>query len=69
MLVTDDEIDKYYRDHRAALQHQYPGKSLDDLRDTLRDLLTGERVNTLFFAWLDQQRKDSKIKYLEENLA
>ena len=69
VLVTDDEIEKYYRDHRAALRRQYPGKSLDDLRDNIRDILTGDRVNTLFFSWLDQQRKDSKIKYLEENLA
>lgn len=69
VLVTDDEIEKYYREHRAALARQYPGKSLDDLRDQIRNILSGERVNTLFFSWLDEQRKDSKIKYLEENLA
>lgn len=69
VLVTDEEIEKYYRAHRAALQREHPGRSLDDLRDTIRDILSGDRVNTLFFAWLDEQRKDSKIKYLEENLA
>ena len=68
VLVTDEEIEKYYREHRAGLQREYPGKSLDDLHDTIRDILSGDRVNTLFFAWLDEQRKDSKIKYLEENL-
>ncbi len=69
VLVTDEQVEKYYREHRTVLQRQYPGKSLDDLRDNIRDILSGERVNSLFFAWLDEQRKDSKIKYLEENLA
>lgn len=69
VLVTDDQIDKYYRDHRAALQRQLPGKSLDDIRDSIRQTLTGESVNKLFFAWLDEQRKASKIKYFEAGLA
>jgi parvulin-like peptidyl-prolyl isomerase len=68
VLVTDSEIDKYYREHRAALQRQYPGKSPNDLRDTIRDI-TGESVNKLFFTWLDEQRKDSKITYMERGLA
>jgi hypothetical protein len=69
VLVTDDEVDKYYRDHRAALSRDYPGKSLDELRDPIRDILSGERVNKLFFSWLDEQRKSSKITYREEGLA
>lgn len=68
VLITDDEIEKYYREHRAALARQYPGKSLDDLRDEIRNILTGEQVNQQFFAWLDQQRKDTKIQFREENL-
>lgn len=68
VLITDDEIEKYYREHRAALARQYPGKSLDDLRDEIRNILTGERVNQQFFAWLDQQRKDTKIQFHEESL-
>src|SRR2546421_3945481 len=27
VLVTDDEIEKYYRDHAAALRREYPSKS------------------------------------------
>lgn len=69
VLVTDDEVEKYYRDHTTALNHQYPGKSLDDLRDQIRDIIAGERVNQLFFTWLNEQRKDTKIQYLEEKLA
>jgi peptidyl-prolyl cis-trans isomerase SurA len=68
VLVTDDEIEKYYRQHAAALKRQYPGKSLDDLRDQIRDILTAEGVNRQFFAWLDDQRSNTKIRYLEESL-
>jgi hypothetical protein len=68
VLVTDDEIEKYYREHATALRRQYPGKSDDDLREKVRDILTAEGVNKLFFAWLDDQRNDTKIKYLEASL-
>lgn len=68
VLVTDDEIEKYYQQHAAALKRQYPGKSLDDLRDQIRDILTAEGVNKEFFAWLDEQRSGTKIQYVEENL-
>ncbi|HZS46178.1 MAG TPA: hypothetical protein VFC63_13975 [Blastocatellia bacterium] len=68
VLVTDDEIEKYYRQHASALKREHPGKSLDDLRDDIRDILTAEGVNQQFFAWLDEQRSDTKIRYLEDNL-
>lgn len=69
VMVTDDEIEKYYRDHSAALRRAHPGQSLDQLRAEIRDTLTGQGVNQQFFGWLDEQRKNSKIKYLEESLA
>jgi hypothetical protein len=68
VLVTDQDIDTYYKQHEAELQRAHPGASLDDLREEIRDIITGERVNQQFFAWLDQQRKDAKIIYLEQNL-
>ena len=68
VLITDDEIDKYYQDHMAALRREYPGKQPDELRSQVRDILTGEKVNTDFFAWLDDQRKDNHIEYLEASL-
>ncbi len=69
VMVSDQEIEKYYRDHAAALRRQHPGKSLDELRDHIRDILTGEQVNKQFFAWLDDQRKNNKIVFREESLA
>jgi hypothetical protein len=41
---------------------------MDELRDQIRDVLTAEGVNKEFFAWLDQQRSDAKIRYLETGL-
>ena len=69
VLVSDDEIEKYYGEHASALRRQFPGKSsLDQLRNYIRDLLTNEQVNQQFFGWLDEQRKESKIQILEASL-
>src|SRR5579875_3424717 len=68
VLVTDDEIEKYYHEHAAELRREYPGQSLDDLRDKIRDILTAQGVDKQFFAWLDYQRKNNKIEYLEASL-
>ena len=68
VLISDNEIDKYYTAHAVALRRQYPGKSAEDLHDEISDILTGEKVNKDFFSWLDDERKQSDIEYLEENL-
>ncbi|MBV8831295.1 MAG: hypothetical protein JO108_18940 [Acidobacteriaceae bacterium] len=68
VLISDNEIDKYYTAHAVALRRQYPGKSAQDLHDEISDILTGEKVNKDFFSWLDDERKQSDIEYLEENL-
>jgi hypothetical protein len=69
VVVTNREIEKYYQEHEAALHRANPGKSLDDLRNQIRDTLTAEKVNQQFFAWLDQKRESTHIRYLEEGLA
>jgi hypothetical protein len=69
VLISDEDVENYYKSHTAALRREYPGKSLDDIREQIRDTLTGEKVNQMFFSWLDDQRKNNKIKYLEESLA
>jgi hypothetical protein len=69
VLVTEDEIAKYYKDHLAELRRANPGKSsLEDLHDQIQDVLTGERVNKEFFAWLDDQRKTTRVEFHEESL-
>jgi hypothetical protein len=66
--VSDAEIEKYYRDHAPALKRQTGKSSLSDLREDITNIIAGEKVNKLFFAWLDEQRKENKITYLEEGL-
>ncbi len=69
VLVTDDEIAKYFAAHTAALRKANPGKtSLDDLREPVREILTGEKVDQQFFGWLDEQRKNKKVEFHEEGL-
>jgi hypothetical protein len=68
VLISDDEIEKYYRDRAAALRREYPGKSLDDLRSHIREILTDEKVNQQFFSWLDEQRKDANVQFREVSL-
>lgn len=69
VLVKDEEIEQYYREHLAALRKANPGDSSPDaLREKVRDILVGERVNQLFFSWLDDHRKEGKVEITEESL-
>jgi hypothetical protein len=68
VVVADSEITQYSQEHEAALDRAEPGKSLNDLRNQIQDTLTAQKVNQQFFAWLDQQRKNAKIRFCEEGL-
>jgi hypothetical protein len=68
-VVSEEEIQTYFNQHQAELRKRYPGKtSVEDLRDEITDLIEGEKTNKLFFAWLDDQRKQAKIVYHEASL-
>jgi hypothetical protein len=68
VYIVDEQIQKYYQEHARALEREYPGKTRSQLEDVIRNILSGEEVNQQFFAWLDQQRKNAKIQYLEGGL-
>jgi hypothetical protein len=69
VLVKDEEIEQYYREHLPTLRKANPGdSSLDALREQVRDILVGEKVNQLFFAWLDDHRKEGKVEITEASL-
>ncbi len=68
VVVPDSEVDNYYRIHFTSLRKRDPKGSADDLRSQSRDILTEDKVNQIFFAWLDEHRKNSKISYHEEGL-
>jgi hypothetical protein len=69
VLVSQDAVDKYYKAHLSELRKENPQATEDQLKTEARDALTGEDVNKLFFAWLDQHRHDAKIRFLEEKLS
>ncbi len=68
VMVTDQQINNYYGLHEAALHREHPKESVEDLHADVRDIMTGEQVNKLFFEWLDQQRSDTKIEFREDSL-
>jgi|SRR4051812_22525882 len=69
VLVKDEEVEQYYRDHLTALQKANPkDSSLDALREQINEILVGEKVNKLFFSWLDDHRKEGKVEIVEESL-
>lgn len=69
VLVTDEDMEKYFNQHKQQLEAANPGKgTLDALKPQIEDILAGEGVNQLLDEWLDQQRKSIKIVYLEAEL-
>ncbi len=70
VMVSDDEIQQYFKQHAAEFRLRAKGKpvAVEDVRDVIETQLSGERVNQQFFSWLEQSRKDSTIKYLEPEL-
>lgn len=70
VLVTEEDLEKYYNQHRQELQAETPGKpvSLETLRPHIQDILAGERVNQILDEWLEHRRKAAKIVYLEPEL-
>ena len=69
VIVSDEEVDKYYQTHLSQLRKQNPKASEEDLRSAARETLVAEQVNKLFFAWLDQHRHDAKVRFLEQRLS
>lgn len=69
VFISDEEVQKYYIEHAVELRREHPeDNSLEHVSSYIRDTLTEEQVNKLFFAWLDAQRKQTNIQYLEESL-
>lgn len=70
VLVTEEDIKKYFDRRQAELRQKAGGKavSLDDVHDAIEQQIAEERVNEQFFAWLDEARKNARIQYLEPEL-
>jgi hypothetical protein len=62
-LITEEDIEKYYNQHKPRFQ-----AALEAVHAQIQDELTGERVNQLLDDWLTRRRQSTKIVYLEEAL-
>lgn len=69
VLVTDADIQSYYTAHLAELKREHPDAAdANAMRPAIEDIITGERVNQQFYAWLEEQRKQVRVEYREESL-
>lgn len=70
VLVTDEEVEQYYRDHVSEFRSASTGqtRTLDETRQDIRNTLTEQTVNKQFDAWLKARRKSANVQYLEESL-
>lgn len=67
VLVTDDEVKEYYRQHRSELSRQYPRSgTLEALEPKIREAIEGERINQSFEQWLSRARQRTRIEYRKE---
>ena len=64
VVVTDEEVKKYYDEHASNLKRQYPKeKDFEALEPKIRTLLEDERIDQNFDEWLDQTRKSYHVEY------
>lgn len=69
VLVTDEDIQTYYKDHLADFK-KTAGEppSLDKVKTSIRDILTNERINKQFDNWIRLRRRLAGVQYREESL-
>ena len=58
VLVTDDEVRRYYDDHPELKKTGF-----DTAAPQIRKTLEGEQVNAQFEQWLDSARKEQQIEF------
>jgi hypothetical protein len=70
VMVRDEDVQKYFAEHAAELRRAAGAGpvTLDTERGHIEERLAEEQVNKDFFAWLDDERKAAKVKYLEPEL-
>jgi len=70
VLITDEDVNQYYQQHRAELLKASPANSsLEALEPKIRETLTGERINQMFEEWLRETRKNTRVEYREAAFA
>lgn len=66
ILVTDEDVQAYYNEHRSELEKAYPqNHTIEALDARIHEIIVGERVNRSFEEWLTQTRGQTRIDYRE----
>lgn len=69
VIVSDDDVKAYYNQHLKELQRDHPkDSSLEALTPSIRESLTGERINAALDDWLKQARTSTTIEYKLKDL-
>jgi parvulin-like peptidyl-prolyl isomerase len=63
-VVNDKQVRDYYLQHRSEFRNM----TLEQARPKIQTILRGDVVNQQFYAWLDQTRKQTPIRYIEGDL-
>jgi hypothetical protein len=63
VLVTDEDVAAYRKEHAAELQKTYPRESGEALDKRVQEILTGERINQAFDEWLAESRRNTRIEF------
>ncbi|HEX4134902.1 MAG TPA: hypothetical protein VHY84_09860 [Bryobacteraceae bacterium] len=71
--VTDQDIQKYYdenvlKDAAGKTAEKAQAGALNEMRAAIEQKLTGERADHELDLWLQDQRKRTRIEYLEKDL-
>ena len=64
VLVTDEEIETYYKQHLAEIKRESAKDfTLEAVSGKIKATLEGQRVDQEFEAWIVQARKQNRIEY------
>jgi len=67
VMVSDDDVRKYYDQHVAELKRQYPAdSSFATLDAKIREMLEGDQTNKQFVTWLEEARSRIWIEFHQE---
>lgn len=66
--VTNEDVEKYYKETVAAAHPGTTAPPLSQLRAEIEQKLTGERVDKQLDEWISRSRKRTVIRYIDKTL-
>ena len=67
--VTDEDVQKYFRQHYATKTEQGKPVSLESLKDQILEQLTAERADEQMEDWLKETRKQVQVNFRDDAFA